>query len=107
MSRSSDGQATWTFVTNHAAVLLCLARDPELRLRDLADEVGITERAAQRIVGDLVEEGYLERRRVGRRNVYAVRPHQHMRHRVVRHHEIDALLSVLGTPDGSAGASQN
>jgi DNA-binding MarR family transcriptional regulator len=93
-------------VTNHAAVLLCIARDPELRLRDLADEVGITERAAQRIVRDLVEAGYLERRRVGRRNVYAVRPHQHMRHRVVQHHEIDSLLSVLGDPDGQRGREE-
>lgn len=86
---------TWTFVTNHAAVLLCIARDPEIRLRDVAERVGITERAAQRIVRDLVDEGYVERRRVGRRNVYAVVPHRRMRHPVVRHHEVGALLRVL------------
>jgi DNA-binding Lrp family transcriptional regulator len=86
---------TWTFVTNHAAVLLCIARDPEIRLRDVAQRVGITERAAQRIVRDLVEEGYVERRRVGRRNTYAVVPDRRMRHPVVRHHEVGALLRVL------------
>jgi DNA-binding MarR family transcriptional regulator len=88
--------ATWTFVTNHAAVLLCIARDPESRLRDIAERVGITERAAQRIVRDLVDEGYLERRRVGRRNLYTIRPRRHMRHQVVRHHLIGDLLRVLG-----------
>ncbi|TMK69554.1 MAG: winged helix-turn-helix transcriptional regulator [Actinobacteria bacterium] len=85
----------WTFVTNHAAVLLSIARDPEIRLRDVAERVGITERAAQRIVRDLVEEGYVERRRVGRRNVYSVVPNRQMRHRVVRHHQVGALLRVL------------
>src|SRR5439155_16749788 len=87
---------TWTFVTNHAAVLLCIARDPEARFRDIAEQTGITERAAQRIVRDLVEEGYLEKERRGRRNVYAIRPHRLMRHRVVRHHQLDDLLRVLG-----------
>lgn len=53
---SSNEPARWTFLTNHAHVLLCLARDPELRLRDVAERVGVTERAVQRIVADL-EEG--------------------------------------------------
>ena len=51
----------WTFLTNHAHVLLSISRDPDIRIRDLAERVGITERAAQRILTDLVEQGYLER----------------------------------------------
>jgi hypothetical protein len=62
----------WTFLTNHTHVLLCITRDPTIRLRDVATMVGITERAAQSIVADLVGEGYLTRSRVGRRNVYDV-----------------------------------
>ena len=65
--------STWSFLTNHARVLICIAHDPGVRLRDIGDAVGITERAAHRIVGELVEAGYVTRRRVGRRNRYAVR----------------------------------
>jgi DNA-binding MarR family transcriptional regulator len=108
MSRSHKSSAApWTFVTNHAAVLLSIARDPEARLRDIAERVGITERAAQRILRDLVDGGYVERRRVGRRNVYAVRPQQYMRHQVVRHHQIGALLAVLGEGDSGSDAPES
>lgn len=72
-------RSTWTFLTNHAQVLLCIVRDPRVRLRDVATMVGITERAAQSIVADLVGEGYLSRQRVGRRNVYEVHRHTPMR----------------------------
>lgn len=65
-------RSNWTFLTNHTHVLLCITRDPTIRLRDVATMVGITERAAQSIVADLVGEGYLTRSRVGRRNVYDV-----------------------------------
>jgi DNA-binding MarR family transcriptional regulator len=82
-------------VTNHAAVLICVARDPEIRMRDIADRVGITERAAQRIVADLVEESYVRRKRVGRRNVYEVEPGRAMRHRLARHREIGAFLDLM------------
>jgi DNA-binding MarR family transcriptional regulator len=94
-SASSSPSGSWTFVTNHAAVLLCLARDPEIRMRDVAHRVGITERAAQRIVADLVEEGYVVRRRVGRRNVYEVEPGRAMRHRLARHREIGDFLDLM------------
>jgi DNA-binding MarR family transcriptional regulator len=80
--------ARWTFLTNHAHVLLCVARDADVRLRDIADSVGITERAAQRIVADLVEAGYLEREREGRRNRYAVRPDVPLRHPLEQEHLI-------------------
>ena len=69
----------WTFLTNHAHALLSIARDPGLRLRDVAEQVGVTERAAQRIVSDLVDAGYLERLRDGRRNSYRVRPDRPLR----------------------------
>ncbi len=85
----------WTFLTNHAHVLLCLARDPAIRLRDVADGVGITERAAQRIVADLVEAGYLERRREGRRNRYRLNDRLPMRHPLESDHAIGEVLEVL------------
>jgi predicted transcriptional regulator len=94
-------QPTWVFLTNHAHVLLCIARDPDTRTRDIADRVGITERAAQRIVSDLVAEGYLTRTRVGRRNRYAVNRHGHLRHPVFKDFEIGPLLDVLYTGDGA------
>jgi len=87
--------AGWTFLTNHAHVLLCVARDPGARLRDVADRVGITERAAQRIVADLVDAGYLERRREGRRNRYELNRELPMRHPLERDHHIGEILTVL------------
>lgn len=99
MSSSSDDKP-WTFVTSHMQVLLCLAHQPDVRMRDVAEAVGITERAAQRIVTDLVEAGYVERTRVGRRNHYTVNGTAAMRHESQRGHEIGELLSLL-----SLGAS--
>ncbi len=95
----------WTFLTNHAHVLLCVARDPDARLRDVAADVGITERAAQRIVADLVEEGYLEVTKEGRRNRYAVRGDQPLRHPLERDHAIGEILTVLRGTGRSRAAS--
>jgi predicted transcriptional regulator len=92
---SSDGRS-WTFLTNHAHVLLCIARDPTARARDIAEAVGITERATLSIIGDLVDGGYVHRRRVGRRNEYEVLAHRPFRHPLERAHEVDELLAVLG-----------
>lgn len=92
----------WTFLTNHARVLLCVARDPQMRLRDVAEAVQITERAAQRIVADLVEAGYLERSRDGRRNRYQVHPELPLRHPLDSDHPIGDILAVLGAiPEGA------
>ncbi|MBA4180822.1 MAG: AsnC family transcriptional regulator [Anaerolinea sp.] len=85
----------WTFLTNHAHVLLCIAADPGVRLRDVAGRVGITERAAQRIVADLVEQGYLTRTRVGRRNQYEVHRELPFRHPIEHKTQIGALLGLL------------
>ena len=93
--RTTD-KKPWTFVTSHTQVLLCLARDPDVRLRDVAETAGITERAAQRIVADLVEAGYVKRKRVGRRNRYTVNSQVQMRHEAQQGLPIGPLLDVLG-----------
>ena len=85
----------WRFVTNHTQVLLAIASNPDIRTRDIADAVGITERAAQRIVADLTEAGYVETTRRGRRNHYTVNGEVSMRHPAQHNHEIGALLDVL------------
>jgi predicted ArsR family transcriptional regulator len=96
--RGNEG--SWTFLTNHTHVLICLTRDPRLRLRDLADEVGITERAVQGIVKDLETAGCITRHREGRRNRYDIVFDRPMRHRVERHHVIGDLLNALSpVPD--------
>jgi len=85
----------WTFLTNHAHVWLCLARDPDLRLRDLAERVGITERAVHRIVHDLIDGGYLVVQRDGRRNHYQVQGTGPMRHPVERGAPVAHLMRIL------------
>ena len=82
---------SWTFLSNHAHVLLMIARDPEVKLRDVATEVGITERAVQRIVADLEAGSYIERERVGRRNRYKVHPELPLRHPVEAHRDVGGV----------------
>lgn len=91
---------TWTFLTNHAHVLISLASDPTLRIRDLAARVGITERAIQRIISELEEAGYLTHERDGRRNLYRVRAHRPLRHPIEAHQTVAALLQALGSAPG-------
>jgi len=91
----SAPEPSWTFLTNHAHVLLTIAAEPEVRIRDIASEVGITERAAHRIVADLEEAGYLKVTKVGRRNEYVVLKDLPLRHPAERHHRIGELLKVL------------
>ena len=92
---SDDERPRWTFLTNHSHVLLCIAADPDIRGRDIAERVGITERSAQSIVADLVEAGYVTRRKVGRRNTYEVHPEGQLRHPVERGHEVAELLPLV------------
>ena len=99
MSSSNDTGKTWRFLSNHTQVLLCLIRDPNARFRDIAESVGITERAAQRIVADLIESGYVESERVGRRNRYRVNTDIAMRHPAQDGHEVGELLSLLQLTD--------
>ena len=95
MSSEQTSALGWTFVTNHTQVLLCIAREPDIRLRDIADAVGITERAAHRIVSELVDEGYVVRERQGRRNRYQVRTKLPLPHPLAEEHEVGDLLEVL------------
>lgn len=85
----------WTFLTTHGLVLLAIARDKDIRLRDVAAQVGITERAVQRIVADLIEAGYLSRHRAGRRNVYTFHPEVRLPHATTQHQEVGALMATL------------
>lgn len=91
------------FLTNHGLVLLCIAEDPGVRMRDIAAHVEITERAAQRIVSDLVEAGYLDRERVGRRNRYTIRASPPISLPARRDIDLNSLLNVLLPEDSSAG----
>jgi DNA-binding MarR family transcriptional regulator len=91
----------WHFLSNHTQVLLCIAANASVTLREVGDRVGITERAAQRIVADLVESGYVERRRQGRRNHYRINPHAHLRHPEQEGIEIRKLLDLF---DGGRAA---
>ena len=86
----------WTFLTNHAHVLVCIASDPEILLKDVAMKVGITERATQRIAADLIAEGYLTATKVGRRNRYTVNGDLPFRHPLERSSAVGSLLSLLG-----------
>ena len=102
-SKASSARPSWDFLTNHAHVLICVANDPGIRLRDVAAVVGITERAAHRIVSDLVEEGYLIRKREGRRNRYEVVERLPLPHPLVRDRQIGDLLDVLAGPGAAEG----
>lgn len=101
----TGARGRWTFLTNHAHVLVCLAEEADVRGRDIAERVGITERAAQAIVADLVADGYVTRSREGRRNRYRVHPDAPLRHPLDQDHTVGELLVTLGhlEPAGRAG----
>jgi predicted ArsR family transcriptional regulator len=96
MSRA-ETEKTWTFVTNHTQVLLCLARNPDMRLRDVAADVGITERAAQRILAELVEAG----------NQYTINRSRAMRHAAQSGHDIGELLDMLESDHPTANGQHH
>jgi len=96
--------AQWSFLTNHARALLCIAHDPNLRLRDIADAVGITERSAFAIVADLAEAGYVVKERDGRRNRYSIQHHMPLPDATSRDRTLGELLDVLV---GSEARSRN
>jgi hypothetical protein len=102
MSEPVEKPHTWTFLTNHAHVLILIAANPEIKLRDIALRVGITERAVQRIVADLESGGVLERYREGRRNHYAVFSKRPLRHPIESHRTVGDLLALIngGRPKG-------
>ena len=96
MRPEEDGRREgWTFLTNHARVLACVARDPYVRMRTVAQCTGITERAVQKLISELVDAGYLTRHRLGRRNFYDVHPDLPLRHPLERNHTVGEILAVL------------
>lgn len=88
----------WTFLSNYAHVLVCLAENPEARLRDVAERVGITERSAQRLISHLDEAGILTRVRHGRRNSYYIDTHTHLRHPIEESCTVGELLTLVLSP---------
>jgi predicted DNA-binding transcriptional regulator YafY len=98
----TDGRREWVFLSNHGNVLLCIARDPQIRISEIADSVGIGERAVQKIVADLVADGYLVRTKEGRRNRYEINPRARLRHPLFADLEIGPLITALrdGGRDG-------
>jgi DNA-binding MarR family transcriptional regulator len=88
----------WTFLTNHGHVLLTVARDPDLRVADIASRVGVTPRGALNVLRELEDAGYLRRERVGRRTHYTVEPHRPFRHPTTAAHEVDELLAIFTSP---------
>lgn len=96
-----DAPSTWKFLTNHALVLVCIAHDPGVRLREISERVGITERAAHKIVDDLVNTAYIKRERNGRRNHYTIQAGAPLQERLDRVERIGDLLEVLSATNGA------
>lgn len=95
MNARDDTDRSWTLLTNHGRVLLLIAKDPESRIRDLADIAAVTERTAQAIVGDLESAGYLTKTRQGRRNVYVVHLQLPFRHPAEATHTVGELVGLF------------
>lgn len=91
----TDTPHNWTFFSNFAHVLVCLADNPQARLRDVAERVGITERTAFRLIGELEEAGILERVKEGRRNHYVINRDAHLRHAIEQHCTVGQLLETI------------
>jgi len=102
----SDGKA-WTFLTNHARVMICIAQAPEARVRDIAEKIGITERATHLIISDLENAGYLTRTRIGRRNAYTVNPDRPFRHPAEADHDVHALITLFTGHDEARQSRPN
>jgi DNA-binding transcriptional ArsR family regulator len=102
-ARGEEAGALWTFLTNHAHVLVCLATGRGPTVEEIAQRVGTTERSVRRIIGELEEEGYLARERVGRNNHYALDRSRPLRHPLERHRDVGALLALAASPRRRAG----
>lgn len=91
----NEDKANWTFLTNHAHVLLCLVETPDMLMKDIATKVGITERAVQRIIADLRSEHCIEQQRRGRRNQYQIRRENPLKHPIEAHRRIADLIRLI------------
>ncbi len=94
-SKGPEENSAWTFLTNHMHVLVVLSRDPELRIRDMAEQIGITQRAVQRILAELIDEGVLKAKKVGRRNRYTIQRRTRLRHPLESKHTIGEMIDLL------------
>jgi len=94
-----EPKSGWTFLSNHTHILVCLDRDPDTRIRDLAGMVGITERAVQTILAELLREGVITRTKEGRRNHYRVNRRLRLRHPLESHRTLGELLKVVGSKE--------
>ena len=94
----NDASADWNFFSNYAHVLVCLAENPDARLRDVAERVGITERTALRLVTQLEQAGILSRVKEGRRNSYIIEPNERLRHPIEAHCTVGELLETILSP---------
>lgn len=99
--RAGESSPHWTFLTNHSHVLIALANEPTLVLREVALRVGITERAVQRIIAELEDGGFLEREKIGRKNQYRIRTDRPLRHPIEAHCSIGDLLALINDPANS------
>lgn len=98
--------APWTFLTNHSHVLICISRNPEIKVREIAEKVGITERSAHRIVQELAEYGVITIHKHGRRNVYGLNLGLPLRHPLERDQTVESLIQLVsGSPQLGAGSS--
>jgi DNA-binding MarR family transcriptional regulator len=104
--RAPDSERRWSLLTAHAEVLLCIARDPDTRVREIAAAVGISERGAHQIVTDLVGAGYVRRARVGRRNRYAIETKTTLKHTPVRHRRVASIVALLEPEPAKNGAAK-
>src|SRR3954453_23708855 len=100
--RSLSDERHWSLLTAHAEVLLCIARDPDTRVREIAAAVGISERGAHQIVADLVDAGYVRRARIGRRNRYAIETKTTLKHTPVRHRRVASIIALLEPEPGKS-----
>lgn len=92
---NSPESSRWTFLTNHSHVLICLRREPFCRIRDIADQVGITERMVQRILSDFELAGVIQKMKEGRRNRYVIDESQHLRHPLECSRTVSDLLGLV------------
>lgn len=103
VTRARDDERRWSLLTSHAHVLLCIALDPDTRVREIAEAVGISERGAHQIVADLVGAGYVRRARVGRRNRYAIEERTAIKSGPVRHRRVASIVALLGPEPAASG----
>lgn len=98
---NSSTSIGWTFLTNHAHALILISRNPDSRIREIAAQIGITERAAHRIVSALVDSGYLHKYQVGRENHYEVHKAAPLRHPLESLHTVGELIELLSVREGT------